>query len=127
VWSRSGVVGAALLLTLGCDNSTTGPKTNGLTIVAQELVPDGSACRLKVTLTNHTGSDLSGQLVYKLLDAQKTLIGVATVFPTVPDGSQRFATSDFLVAIKDGHQLRCSDIATFQIDPLTSTVPIATI
>ena len=122
------MVGALLLLPLGCDdNSTSGPKTHGLTIEAQELVPSSSGCRLKVTFTNHTGADLSGQVVYKLLTANKLLIGTATVFPTVPDGARRFATSDFLVGILDRHRLACSEVATLQIDPLTSTVPIATI
>jgi hypothetical protein len=119
-------VGAALLLILGCeDNSTTGPRSKGLTIEAQELIPSGGVCRLKVTLSNRTGSDLSGRVGYQLLDAQKTVIGGVFVFPNVPDGSQRTATSDFLKAT-DGHLLACSEIAALEILPGDSTVPIAT-
>ena len=126
-WSRAGVVGAVLLLTLGCeDNSTTGPKSNGLTIEAQELVTSSSGCRLKVTLSNHSGQDLSGLLAYQLLGAQKTVIGTARVFPTVPDGTRRTATSDFLQAV-GGRGLVCSEIAAVQLAPVGSTVPIATI
>ena len=126
-WSRTAVAGAILLLTLGCeDNSTTGPKSNGLTIEAQELIPSGSGCRLRVTLSNHTGADLSGQIAYQLLSAQKVVIGAAVVFPTVPDGTRRTATSDFLRASSDAHPLACAEIATIQQTPLGSTVPIAT-
>jgi len=126
-WARAGVVAAVLLLTLGCeDNSTTGPKSNGVTIEAQELITSGSGCRLKVTLSNRTGADLSGQLAYQLLNAQKSVIGTATVFPTVPDGTRRTATSDFLRG-SDGHSLVCAEIVAVQLAPVGSTVPIATI
>ena len=122
------MVGAILLLALGCeDNSTTGPKTNGLTVQAQELIQAGSFCRLKVTLDNRTGADLSGQLVYQLLDAKKAVIGTAVVFPTVPDGTHRTATSDFLLASSDGHRLACAEIVAVQLAPVGSTVPLATL
>jgi hypothetical protein len=127
VWPGAGILGAALLLTLGCnDNSTTGPKTNGLTIDAQELLASGSGCKLKVTFSNRTGADLSGQLGFTLLDATKMAIGTAVVFPTVPDGTHRSATSDFLLADADGHRLVCPEIATVQLDPNGATVPVAT-
>jgi len=114
-----------LLLTLGCeDNSTTGPKKNGLTIESQELIASGSGCRLKVTLSNHFGSDVSGQLAYQFLNAQKVVIGAAVVFPTVPDGTRRTATSDFLRGT-DGHTLLCDEIVAVQLAPVGSTVPIA--
>jgi hypothetical protein len=120
-------VGGALFLALGChSSSTTGPKANGLTVEAQQLIQDGSGCRLKVTLKNRSGSDLSGALVYHLLDGQKATIGSATVFPVVPDGERRFATSAPLLASADGHRLACSDIASLQIDSASTTVPIAT-
>jgi hypothetical protein len=122
------VVGAILLLALGCeDNSTTGPKSNGLSIQAQELIQGGAACRLKVTLDNRTGADLSGQLVFQLLDAKKAVIGTAVVFPTVPDGTRRTATSDFLKASSDGHPLACAEIVAVQLAPVGSTVPLASI
>ena len=127
-WSWAGVLGAMLLLALGCeDNSTTGPKSNGLTIQDQELIEGGAACRLKVTLTNRTGADLSGQLAFQLLNAQKVVIGTAVVFPTVPDGTRRTATSDFLRASSDGHPLACAEIVAIQLTPVGSTVPLATI
>ena len=116
-----------LLLTLGCeDNSTTGPKSSGLTIESEELLPSSSGCRLKVTLSNRTGSDLSGQIAYQFLDAQKTVIGAAVVFPNVPDGTRRTATSDFLQASSDGHRLACADIVAVQLLPVGTTVPVLT-
>jgi hypothetical protein len=127
-WSWTGVVGAILLLALGCeDNSTTGPRSNGLTIEDQELIEGGAACRLRVTISNRTGSDLSGQLAYQLLNAQKVVIGTAVVFPTVPDGTRRTATSDFLRASSDGHPLACAEIVAVQLAPVGSTVPLASI
>ena len=116
-----------MLLALGChSSSTTGPRANGLSIEAQQLIQGGSECRLKVTLKNRFGSDLSGQLVYHLLDGRKATIGSATVFPVVPDGERRFATSGPLLASADGHRLACSEIASVQIDFASTTVPIAT-
>jgi hypothetical protein len=125
IWPSAGILGTALLLTLGCeDNSTTGPKANGLIVESQELTPSGGSCKLKVTLVNHTGADLSGQIAYQLLDAQKNIIGAATVFPTVPDGTRRTATSDFLLADSDGHRLACADIVAVQLLPVGTSVPI---
>jgi hypothetical protein len=119
-------MGAVLLLGLGCnDNSTTGPKTAGLTILSQELIPSDSGCKLKLTLTNHTGSDLSGQITYSILNAKNTIIGTAIVFPDVPDGAQRTATSDFLVTTIGGLRLTCADVVTLQLLPIGTTVPIA--
>ena len=123
---RTGIVGMMLLLGLGCqDNSTTGPKASGLIIESQELTPSGGSCRLKVILVNHTGADLNGQIAYQLLDAQKNIIGSATVFPNVPDGTRRSATSDFLLAGTDGHRLACADIVAVQLLPVGTTLPIA--
>ena len=127
-WTRAGIVGVVLLLGLGCqDNSTTGPKTNGLTIESRELIPSGSGCKLKLTLVNHTGSDQSGQITYQILNAKKTIIGTAVVFPAVPDGARRTATSDFLVTTPGGLRLTCADIVTLQVLPSGTTVPIAAI
>ena len=124
---RRGMIGAILLLTLGCgSDSTTGPKASGLVIVAQVLIPGSGGCRLQVTLRNRTGTDISGTLVYTLFDSLKTVIGSATVFPVVPDNTTRLATSDFLKAGADGHKLACSEIATFTVDPSQTTVPIQT-
>jgi hypothetical protein len=127
VWgqrSRAGIVAVVLLLAIGCDNSTTGPKTNGLTIESLDLESSSSGCKLKVTLSNHTGTDLSGQLGYNFLDAQKNVIAGIFVFPNVPDGSRRTATSDFITG-GDGHRLVCSEIASMEIVDSGNTVPIA--
>jgi len=122
---RWGLLGAMLGLPLGCGNdSTTGPKEPGLLIDAQALVPSDRGCRLKATLRNRTGADLSGQLIYNLLDAQGNVIGSATVFPVVPDDTTRFATSDLLVSSVDGHRLTCSEIALLQVDASRTTVPV---
>ena len=116
-----------LLLSFGCENnSTTGPKASGLTIESLELIPSGTGCKLKVSLANHTGTDLSGQIAYQFLDAQKNIIGGATVFPNVPDATHRTATSDFLEASSDGHPLACADIVSIELLPVGTTVPIAT-
>ena len=124
-WLLRGLVGAVLLV-LGCDNSsTTGPKATGLIIQAQQLVSGGGGCRLKVILENRVGTDLSGEVVYKLLDGRGVVIGSAAVFPVVPDGETRSATSDFLLAGPGGRRLGCPEIASLQIDPTRTTVPIA--
>ena len=126
-WTRAAIVGAVMLLGAGCeDNSTTGPKTAGLTVESLDLTPSGSGgCKIKVTLVNHTGSDLSGQIAYQLLNAQKTIIGSAIVFPNVPDGTRRTATSDFLKSSTDGHPLACADVVAIQLLPVGTTVGIA--
>jgi hypothetical protein len=127
--AASGV--AAFLLCLaaglaGCDNEgTTGPRTSGLTIVTQELVADGGGCRLRVTLQNRTGTDVSGILVFNLVGATGTTIGSGAVFPLVPDGETRLATSDVLVATPGGRQLACSEIPTVRVDRTRSNVPVA--
>ena len=124
---RGVLVGGVLLLALGCGrDSTTGPTAAGLIIDAQELVTGDGGCRLRVTLRNRMGSDISGTLVYALFDGHKTGIGSAKVEPVVPDATTRFATSDLLLASADGHRLACSEIASFTIDPAKTTVPIAT-
>ncbi len=123
---RWSFIGAALALALGCgSNATTGPRQPGLTVDAQELIPGDGGCRLRATLRNRTGADLSGQLVYNLLDAARSIIGSATVFPVVPDNTTRFATSDLLVSSVDGHRLACTEIAFVQINTESTTVPLA--
>jgi hypothetical protein len=126
---------AAVLLVLagvvaglsGCDSDggTTGPLASGLTIVSQDLVADGGGCRLRVRVQNLTGANVAGIMVFALVDAAGATIGSAAVFPIVPDGETRFATSDLLVATPGNRQLGCSEIPTVRVDPERSTVPIA--
>jgi hypothetical protein len=122
---------AALLVCLagglvGCDDDgTTGPRSTGLTIAAQELVVDGSGCRLRVTLQNHTGAGVIGILVFDLVGGAGTSIGSAAVFPSVPDGETRLATSAPLVATPGARPLGCSEIASVRVDPTRSNVPVA--
>jgi len=123
---RRAFLGSMLFLALGCGkSSTTGPKAAGLIIETQQLIPDGGGCRLKVTLKNRVGSDISGEIVYSLVDARGAAIGTTIVFPIVPDNETKSATSDLLLAATDGHRLACSEIVSLQIDPTLSTVPLA--
>jgi hypothetical protein len=109
----------------GCEgDDATGPPTEGLAILVQELTVDGGGCRLKVTVQNQTGSDQAGIMVFNLVGTAGTSIGSGAVFPAVPNGTTRLATSDLLVATPGNRQLACSEIAAATVDKARSNVPI---